>query len=175
MWLSANHYLEKAPLSPARQEDRVPSSSRPMTGAQQWEKKSAQSSATTELPGNTLKCPFRVIRRHSDVSEMSALPPKADIVVGSGIAAKSSHVIIRSPCRRARARTATRRGQAPSLLQVNGLIVPGLIELCTPHLVHALMLGFAEGHGRPEPNVEVAEIFESFYQSFGVELRAISF
>ena len=41
-----HHYLEKAPLSPARQEDRVPSSSGPMTGAQQWEKKSAQSLAT---------------------------------------------------------------------------------------------------------------------------------
>ena len=67
-----------------------------------------------------------------------------------------------------------RRGQAPSLLQVNGLIAPVLIELRTPHLVHALMLGFAESHGRPEPNVEVAEIFESLHQSFGVELRAIS-
>ena len=42
VWLSANHYLEQAPLSPARQEDRVPLSSGPMTGAQQWEKKSAQ-------------------------------------------------------------------------------------------------------------------------------------
>ena len=61
------------------------------------------------------------------------------------------------------------------LLQVNGLIVPSLVELCTPHLVHALVLGSAECHGRPEPNVEVAEIFESCYQSFGVELSAISF
>ena len=55
------------------------------------------------------------------------------------------------------------------------MIVPSLVELCTPHLVHALVLRSAEGHGRPEPNVEVAEIFESPYQSFGVELRAISF
>ena len=88
MWLSANHYLEQAPLSPARQEDRVPSSSGPMTGAQQWGKKSAQSSATTELPGNTLKCPFRVISRHCDMSAMSALPPIADMIDGPGMAAK---------------------------------------------------------------------------------------
>ena len=46
------------------------------------------------------------------------------------------------------------------LLQVDGLIMAGLVELCTPHLVYALMLGSAEGHGRPEPNVEVVKIFE---------------
>jgi hypothetical protein len=42
------------------------------------------------------------------------------------------------------------------LLQVDGLIMPGLIELCTPHPVHALVVGPAEDHGRAEPNVEVA-------------------
>ena len=47
------------------------------------------------------------------------------------------------------------------LLQVDGLIVPCLVELCTPHLVHALVVGPAEDHGRAEPNVEVAEIFQS--------------
>ena len=47
------------------------------------------------------------------------------------------------------------------LLQVDGLIVSGLVELCTPHLVHALVVGPAEDHGRAEPNVEVAEIFQS--------------
>ena len=46
------------------------------------------------------------------------------------------------------------------LLKIDGLIVSGLVELCTPHLVNALMLGLAEGHRRPEPNVEVVEIFE---------------
>jgi hypothetical protein len=51
---------------------------------------------------------------------------------------------------------------APSLLlQVDGLIVSGLVELCTPHLVHALVVGPAEDHGRAEPNVEVDEIFQS--------------
>ena len=47
------------------------------------------------------------------------------------------------------------------LLQVDGLIVSGLVELCTPHLVHALVVGPAKDHGRAEPNVEVAEIFQS--------------
>ena len=46
------------------------------------------------------------------------------------------------------------------LLQVGGLIVSGLVELCTPYLVHALVVGPAESHGRAEPNVEVVKIFE---------------
>ena len=62
------HYLKQALLRPLVKKDRVPSSSGPMTGAQQWEKKSAQSSATTELPGNALKCPFRVKSGHCDRS-----------------------------------------------------------------------------------------------------------
>jgi len=45
------------------------------------------------------------------------------------------------------------------LLQIDGLVMPGLVELCTPHLVHALVIGPAEDHGRAEPNVEVAQIF----------------
>ena len=140
-----------------------------MTGAQQVGKKERTEFGNSQLPDNTLKCPFRVIRRHSDRSARCPLCPRKRTFFGA------SRHLFDHLVGRARARTATRRGQAPSLLQVNGLIVPGLIELRTPHLVHALMLGFAEGHGRPEPNVEVAEIFESFYQSFGVELRAISF
>jgi len=47
------------------------------------------------------------------------------------------------------------------LLQVDGFIMPGLVELCTPHLVYALMLGSAESYRCPEPNVEVVEIFQS--------------
>jgi hypothetical protein len=35
------------------------------------------------------------------------------------------------------------------LLQVDGLIVPGLVELRAPYLVHALMVGAAESHRRP--------------------------
>ena len=60
----------------------------------------------------------------------------------------------------------------PPLLQVDGLISSGLVELCTPHFVHALVIGATEHHGRPEPNVEIAEIFESAYQFLGVELGA---
>ena len=61
------------------------------------------------------------------------------------------------------------------LLQVDGSIIPGCVELCPPHLVHALVFGSAEGHGCPEPKVEVTEIFESCYQSLGVERTAIAF
>ena len=50
-----------------------------------------------------------------------------------------------------------------ALLQVDGLIMPGFVELCTPHFVYALVIGAAEGHGRPKPNVEIAEIFKSSY------------
>ncbi len=54
------------------------------------------------------------------------------------------------------------------------MIMPGLIELRAPHFVHALVLGPAEGHGRPEPDVEIAETFEGSDESFGVELRAVA-
>src|SRR5262249_32583309 len=47
------------------------------------------------------------------------------------------------------------------LLQIDGLVMPGLVELCTPHLVHTLVIGPAEDHGRAEPNVEVMQIFQS--------------
>ena len=50
---------------------------------------------------------------------------------------------------------------AVTLLKIDGLIMPGLVELCTPHPVHALVVGPAEDHGRAEPNVEVAQIFQS--------------
>ncbi len=48
--------------------------------------------------------------------------------------------------------------------------MPGLIELCAPHLVHALVIGPAESHWRAKPNVDIAKIFESSYQFLGVEL-----
>ncbi len=60
------------------------------------------------------------------------------------------------------------------LLQVDGLIMPSCVELGTPHLVHALMLGSAEGYRCPEPNVEVVEIFESSYEAFSIELTSIA-
>jgi hypothetical protein len=47
------------------------------------------------------------------------------------------------------------------LLQIDGLVMPSLVELCAPHLVHSLVVGPAEDHGRAEPNVEVAQIFQS--------------
>ena len=50
-------------------------------------------------------------------------------------------------------------GKSP-LLQVDGLIMPRLVELCAPHLVHALVVGAAEGHGRAKPNVEIVQIFQ---------------
>jgi hypothetical protein len=49
------------------------------------------------------------------------------------------------------------------LLQVDGLIMPGLVELGTPHLVHTLVIGSAEGHGRAEPKVEIVKIFQGSY------------
>jgi hypothetical protein len=39
------------------------------------------------------------------------------------------------------------------LLQVKRLIVSIRIKLCTPHLVHALMLGPAEAHRGSKPDV----------------------
>jgi hypothetical protein len=47
------------------------------------------------------------------------------------------------------------------LLQIDGLVMPRLVELCTPHFVHALVIGPAEDHGRAEPNVEVVQVFQS--------------
>jgi hypothetical protein len=55
------------------------------------------------------------------------------------------------------------RETAATLLKIDGLIMPGLIELCTPHLVHPLVVGPAEGHRRPEAKVESAKIFEGSY------------
>ena len=49
------------------------------------------------------------------------------------------------------------------LLQVDGLIMPGFVELCTPHFVYALVVGAAEGHRRPKPDVEVMQIFQGSY------------
>ena len=53
------------------------------------------------------------------------------------------------------------RETAATLLKIDGLIVPGLVELCTPHFVHPLVVGPAEDHGRAESNVEVVQIFQS--------------
>jgi hypothetical protein len=66
-------------------------------------------------------------------------------------------------------------GLKAPLLQINRLITPVGVQLCTPHLVHTLMLGSAEGHECPEPNVIVAKIFESLHEFFGVEIRTIAF
>ena len=46
------------------------------------------------------------------------------------------------------------------LLQIDGLVMPSLVELCTPHLVHALVIRPTEDHGRADPNVEVVQIFQ---------------
>ena len=62
----------------------------------------------------------------------------------------------------------------PLLLQVNGLITAVLVELCSPHFVHALVLGSTEGHWCSESNVQVLEIFESLNELFGIEIRPIA-
>ena len=62
----------------------------------------------------------------------------------------------------------------PLLLQVNGLITAVLVELCSPHFVHALVLGSTEGHWCSESKVQVLEIFESLNELFGIEIRPIA-
>jgi hypothetical protein len=64
------------------------------------------------------------------------------------------------------------REAGATLLKIDGLIMPSLIELCAPHLVHALVVGATERHGRSKPNVEIAKIFESAYKFLGIELGA---
>jgi len=61
-------------------------------------------------------------------------------------------------------------GEKSALLQVNRLIMPTCVELCAPHLVHALVLGTVEGHGRSKPNVKIVQTFEGFHEFFSVEL-----
>ena len=102
---------------------------------------------------------------------MSALPPKADIAARltdvrfvpkaevniTSCMLQGVSMTMKS-CRCAHRTTYT---SSVLLLQIDGLVMPGLVELCTPHLVHALVIGPAEDHGRTEPNVEVAQIFQS--------------
>src|SRR5215467_8011352 len=61
-----------------------------------------------------------------------------------------------------------------TLLQINWLIVPGSVELCTPHLVHALVLRATEANGCSEPDVQIAHAFETRHHSFSIELRPIA-
>jgi hypothetical protein len=53
--------------------------------------------------------------------------------------------------------------------------MPRRIELRTPNFVHPLMLAPPEGYGRPKTHVEVMEVLKSVHQSFGIELRPVSF
>ena len=53
------------------------------------------------------------------------------------------------------------------LLQVDGLVMAGRVELRTPNFVHALMLAPSEGYGRSKTHVEVMEVLKSVNQSFG--------
>jgi len=55
---------------------------------------------------------------------------------------------------RAPALSLSKRREA-ALLQVDGLVMPGFVELCTPHPVHALVIGPVEDHGSAQPNVEI--------------------
>src|SRR5262249_48875708 len=63
--------------------------------------------------------------------------------------------------------------QSTTLLKINRLIVPVLVELRAPYFVHGLVLRSTKAHRRSEPEIKAAEIFERFYQPFGVELRSI--
>jgi hypothetical protein len=103
------------------------------------------------------------LRRSPDASPVRRDPPSPVLREQLPCAERIERLTRLCPCRSVR---------KPPLLQVNGLKVPGLVELCTPHLMHALVIGATERHGRPEPNVEIAEIFESAYQFLGVELEA---
>jgi hypothetical protein len=53
------------------------------------------------------------------------------------------------------------------LLQVDGLIMPSLVELCAPHLVHALVVG-AEFEGFAE---EYPEVYKSLVKLLARRLR----
>jgi hypothetical protein len=57
-------------------------------------------------------------------------------------------------------------GKSP-LLQVDGLIMPSLVELCAPHLVHALVVG-AEFEGFAE---EYPEVYKSLVKLLARRLR----
>ena len=104
-------------------------------------------------------------------SLMSALPPKADIAdhdpdvrfvpeaeVNITYCMPQGVSMTMKSCWCAGRTTYT---SSVLLLQIDGLVMAGLVELCTPHLVHALVIVLAEDHGRAEPNVEVAQIFQS--------------
>src|SRR5262249_59196288 len=45
------------------------------------------------------------------------------------------------------------------LLQIDGLVAAGLVELGAPYLVRALMLGWTKADGRSQPHVEIAHCF----------------
>ena len=107
---------------------------------------------------------------------MSALPPKADIAgrqadvrfVPKADSCTAAIYATLTPNARAYGRNQEPRAErverlTPSvlLLQIDGLVMSSLVELCAPHLVHALVVGPAEDHGRAESNVEVTQIFQS--------------
>jgi hypothetical protein len=85
------------------------------------------------------------------MGQLNAIPPCGRLKHGSAIVELIPDPLLQT----------ARSEIAATLLKIDGLIMPGLVELCTPHLVHALVVGPAEDHGRAEPNVEVAQIFQS--------------
>src|SRR5262245_35914140 len=50
-------------------------------------------------------------------------------------------------------------GESPGLLQIDGLVAAVLVELGTPDLVRALMLGWTEADGGSQPHVEITHCF----------------
>ncbi len=87
------------------------------------------------------------------MGQLNAIPPYARLKNGSATVESIPNPLLQT----------ARSEIAATLLKIDVLIMPGLIELCTPYLVHCLVVGPAEGHRRPEAKVEIAKIFEGSY------------
>src|SRR5260370_27322387 len=61
------------------------------------------------------------------------------------------------------------------LLQIDSLVAAVFVELGAPYLVRALMPGWTEADGCPQPHIEITHCFERFNQLLGVELPAGTF
>jgi hypothetical protein len=73
----------------------------------------------------------------------------------TGMILPAVFVIITGRCRALRLSSSGN----PDLLQIDGLVAAVLVELGAPYLVRALMLGWTEADGRPQPHVEITHGF----------------
>ena len=53
-------------------------------------------------------------------------------------------------------------------LQIDGVVLAVLVELCAPDLVHRLMLGRPEADPRSEPHVEIAHALQRVQHALAV-------